>query len=241
MIAQKKYWLYNECIMKPELFFRSHKKKIITGAPIIFLLLLGSSGVLASGNSLSLTTPNSLFVETNDEVPVTLMLNTRTPINAVGGTVVFSPELLSVLSLTRTSSIIDLWSEEPVVSNTEGTVRFSGGILADHVGTEGNHGAIFTLNMHALKAGKVSLRIKDGELLAHDGSGANQISSTGVLHIYIRATGAPSPDITNDGELSLMDVNSLYLKTFRAYEAKNDLNGDGVTDWADVKYLISLL
>lgn len=227
--------------MKPELFLRSHKKKIITGAPIIFLLLLGSSGILSSGNSLSLSTPKSIFVETNDEVQVILSLNTRTPINAVGGTVVFSPESLSVLSLNRTSSIIDLWSEEPVVSNTEGAVRFSGGIIGPHVNTNGNHGEIFTLNMQAMKEGKVLLRIKDGELLANDGSGANQISSSGILSIYIRNTGTPSPDINGDGELSLMDVNSLYLKTFRTFDTKNDLNGDDRVDWTDVKYLISLL
>ena len=226
--------------MKPKLFFRSHKKKIVAGAPIIFLLLLGSTGILAGGNTLTFTT-DSIFVSTNDEVPVMLNLSTKTAINAVGGTVTFPPDLLSSDSLSRTTSIIDLWSEEPVTSNDTGTVRFSGGIIGPHVSSTGNHGSIFTLNLRALKEGRAAIRVKDGELLANDGSGANQISSTGMLTLYIRAPGRPSPDINGDGELSLADVNSLYIKTFRAYDAHYDINGDGKVDWTDVRSLISLL
>ncbi len=227
--------------MKHTLFFRSHKRKIVAGAPIIFLLLLGSSGILANGNTLSLSANDSVFVSINDEVPVTLTLSTKTPINAAGGTVTFPSELLSVSTLSRSTSIIDLWSEEPVISNESGTVRFSGGIIGPNVGTTGNRGPIFTLNMRALKEGKALLRVKDGELLANDGSGANQISSTGSLVVYIRGAGRSSPDVNGDGELSLSDVNTLYLRTFRAYDARYDLNGDEKVDWTDVKNLISLL
>ncbi len=227
--------------MKPKLFFRSHKKKIVTGAPIIFLLLLGSSGILSSGNSLALSVSESAFVSVNDEVPVTLTLSTKTAVNAAGGTITFPPELVAVNTLSRVSSIIDLWSEEPVTSNEAGTVRFSGGIIGPHVNATGNHGTVLTLNLRTLKEGKAILRIKDGELLANDGSGANQISSTGALVLYIRASGKPSPDINGDDELSLADVNSLYIKTFRAYDARYDINMDGAVDWTDVRTLISLL
>jgi hypothetical protein len=240
MIAEIIYPPYNEGTMKPKLFFRSHKKKIVAGAPIIFLLLLGSSGILSGGNTLTLTT-DSIFVSVNDEVPVTLLLSTKTPINAAGGTVTFSPDIVTVDSLTRTSSLIDLWSEEPVTSNEAGTVRFSGGIIGPHVSATGNRGTVFILNMRAQKEGKAVLRVKDGELLANDGSGANQISSTGSLTLYIRASGKPSPDINGDGELSLSDVNVLYIKTFRAYDARYDINSDGKVDWSDVRSLIALL
>ncbi len=226
--------------MKPKLFFRSHKRKIVAGAPIIFLLLLGSSGILAGGNTLTLNT-DSIFVSTNDEVLVTLNLSTKTPINAAGGTVTFPPELLAISTLSRSASIIDLWSEEPVTSNETGTVRFSGGIIGPKVGSSGNRGPVFTLNLRALKEGKATIRVKDGELLANDGSGSNQISSTGVLTLYIRASGRPTPDINSDGELTIADVNSLYIKTFRSYDERYDINGDGKVDWTDVRTLISLL
>ena len=227
--------------MKPKLFFRSHKKKIVAGAPIIFLLLLGGSGILSSGNTLSFSTPQSVFISVNDEVPVSLDLSTRTAINAAGGTVTFPPEYLQVDSLTRTSSIIDLWSEEPVTSNETGTVRFSGGIIGPNVVLTGEHGPIFILDLRGMKEGKALLRVKDGELLAHDGSGENVISGTGSLTLYVRAAGRVSPDVNGDGDLSLMDINILYLHTFRAYDAHYDINGDGKVDWSDVRTLIALL
>lgn len=227
--------------MDKNIFFRSHRKKIVTGAPIIFLLLIGSTGILSGANTLTLRGDGHVFATIGDEIPVTLELNTRTAINATGGTVIFPPQLLSVDTITRTSSIIDLWSEEPVISNTEGSVRFSGGIVGPHVNAEGNHGPVFILNMRAIAEGKATLRIKDGELLANDGSGSNQISSTGVLNLYVRSAGKPSPDINDDGVLSISDVNSLYIKTFREYDAVYDLNGDEKVDWTDVRLLISLL
>lgn len=241
VIAEKIFTIYNENNMQPKIFLRTHRKKVIVGAPIIFLFLIGSSGVLSSVNTLSFSATDSIFAIVGDSVPVAVNLSTRTPINAAGGTVLFSEENLSALSLTRTSSIIDLWSEEPVISNQEGSIRFSGGIIGPHVGANGNKGEIFTINFQALKAGKVTLRIKDAELLANDGSGANEISSTGSLTLYIRERGKSSPDINQDGEISITDVNALYLKTFRTYDAIYDLNGDEKINWSDVRLLISLL
>lgn len=227
--------------MKPKLFFRSHKKKIVAGAPIIFLLLLGSSGVLSGVNILSLDTSESIFISVNDEIPVTLSLSTKTAVNAAGGTVNFPPTLLSVSSIARTSSVIDLWSEEPVTSNETGTIRFSGGIVGPHVSTTGNSGTVLVIFMRALKEGKAVMQIKDGELLANDGGGANVISSTKSLALYIRSSEKTSPDVNGDGELTLMDINSLYLKTFRDYDARYDINNDNEVDWSDVRALISLL
>ena len=241
VIAEKKCAHYNDVHMETRKFIHTHRRKIVASAPIIFLLLLGSSGILSSGNTLSLIASDTAFVSTGDAVPVTLLISTKTPINAVGGTVTFPAENITIDSLSRASSIIDLWSEEPVTSNTQGTVRFSGGIVGPHVGANGNSGQIFTINFHALKEGKIVLHIKDGELLANDGSGANQISSTGALVLYIRPYGRVSPDVNGDGNLSLGDVNSLYLHTFKAYDEHYDINDDGKVDWTDVRMLISLL
>ena len=241
MIAQKIFTIYNEGIMHPKIFLRSHRKKVIVGAPIIFLFLIGSTGILSSANTISFSATDSIFATVGDSVPVAVNLSTRTPINAVGGTILFSAENLSAQSLTRTSSLIDLWSEEPVISNQEGSIRFSGGIIGPHVGVNGNKGEIFTINFQVLKVGKVILHIKDGELLANDGSGANAISSTGSLTLYIHDREKPSPDINQDGELSISDVNALYLKTFRVYDKSYDLNGDEKLNWSDVRLLIALL
>ena len=92
-----------------------------------------------------------------------------------------------------------------------------------------------------MKAGKIVISLKDGELLASNGEGTNVLSGVGTVTLYVRAQGAASADVNDDGILSISDVNSLYLKTFRAYDAKYDQNGDGKLDWSDVKSILSLL
>ena len=196
---------------------RTHRKKIYYGAPIIFLLLLGTTSTLAAGNAFLFSAQSTLFPSVGDAVPVILEVSTKTSINAAGGTIVFAPEILAADSVTRSSSIIDLWSEEPVISNESGTIHFSGGIVGTNVAEGGSHGPVFVVNFHAVKSGKVVVSMKDGELLANNGEGTNVLSGANTLTFYVRAHGAASPDINADGVLSLSDVNSLYLKTFRAY------------------------
>lgn len=227
--------------MKSKEFLKNHKRKIIVGAPIIFLLLINSTSALSGGNVFLFGTANSSFVAVGDGVPVELQISTKTPVNAVGGTVTFSPDILSVDSVTRSSSIIDLWSEEPLISNTLGTIHFSGGIVGTNVGTAGNHGEVFTINFRALKTGKISLALKSGELLANNGEGTNVVSGSNTLTIYVRSQGLPSPDVNGDGSLSISDINAVYIKSFRAYDEKYDVNGDKKVDWNDVKALITLL
>lgn len=219
-------------------FVQSHPRKIIIGTPIIFLALLNVTGYL-SDNIFFYTTENN-FPVVGDEIPVMLQVSTKEHVNAVGGTINFSPEILNVASISRVTSLVDLWVEEPSYSNSTGTLRFSGGFL----GTKGQNplqGTIITVNFSVRKEGKTSLTLKDGQILANDGVGTNVISESKTLTLYARKQGTPSPDVNGDGVLSFTDVNTLYFGTFRSYNPRYDLNGDGKTNWGDVSHLISLL
>ena len=227
--------------MKSNEFLKNHKRKFIVGAPIIFLLLINSTGVLGGSNVFIFGTESNSFASVGDSVPVQLQISTKTPVNAVGGTVIFSPEILSADSVTRSGSVIDLWSEEPIISNTLGTIHFSGGIVGANTGTVGNRGQVFMMNFRAIKSGEASFTIKDGELLANNGEGTNVLSGNNSFTVYVRAQGLPSPDVNEDGALTITDLNSVYIKTFRTYDEKYDINGDDVVDWNDVKTLIALL
>ena len=239
-IARKIRKRYDE-LMNITHIARTHRKKIYYGAPIIFLLLLGTTSTLAAGNAFLFGAQSTRFPSVGDAIPVVLEVSTKTSINAVGGTIVFAPDIIVADSVTRSSSIIDLWSEEPVISNQSGTIHFSGGIVGTNVSEGGSHGPVFVVNFHAVKSGKVVVGLKDGELLANNGEGTNVLSGANTLTFYVRAQGAASPDMNADGVLSLSDVNSLYLKTFRAYDAKYDVNSDGKVDWSDVKVVLGLL
>ena len=94
------------------------------------------------------------------------------------------------------------------------------------------------INFKVLKEGKATIGIKDGQILANNGEGTNVISGSNILTLYARDAGKASLDINDDGALSIADVNTLYLRTFRAYDSRYDLNGDSKINWADVKILI---
>lgn len=219
--------------------FSTHRRKIIVGAPIIFLLLVNVSGI-SGGNIFYFTAENSVFAALGDEIPVQLNVSTKSPVNAIGGKVVFPLDILKADAVTRSTSLIDLWSEDPTISNTGGLISWSGGIVEAGADTE-IHGTVFTIHFHAVKTGKAKLRVEDGELLARNGEGTNILSGQNGITIYVRESGYASPDITGDGTLSLSDVNSLYLKTFGDYDAKYDINHDGKLSWNDVTALVSLL
>ena len=208
-------------------------------APIIFLVLANTTGTLGMGNVFLFSVEEGVFPLTGDQVQITLTANTKSPINAVGGTVLFPTENLEIISLSRISSAIDLWAEEPEYSNTLGTLHFSGGIIGEDA-TKPMTGTIFTITMRIKKEGKAMITVRDGQLLASNGEGTNIISGSGVLALYAHNPNIASPDVNGDGTLSITDANSLYLKTFRAYDARYDLNNDGKVSWADVKFLISL-
>jgi hypothetical protein len=226
--------------MKLKQLFRAHQYKIIIGAPIIFLFLINAGAVMGAGNVFLFKTDKTAFVVMGENIPVHLLITTRVPVNAIGGTIVFPFELLSVDSIARSSSIIDLWAEEPNFSNEVGTLHLSGGIVPDDTekGLEGN---VITVTFRAREVGKAIISMKDGQLLAADGVGTNVLTGSTPLTLYIRAAGKPSPDINGDGVLSVNDVNSLYLRTFRFYDARYDLNGDKKVNWPDVIELVSLL
>lgn len=220
-------------------FLNTHHKKIIFGTPIIFLMMLGGEGLLSGGNHFIVSVTAKNFPVVGDEIPVMLDMDAKTPVNAVGGTMVFDPKILNVTSVSRVTSSVDLWSEEPSYSNTDGMLHFSGGIIGEK-STHPLHGTILIVNFQVLSPGKAIVTMKDGELLASNGEGTNVTSGTNVLSIYTRNLGAASPDVNDDGTLSIGDANALYLKTFGAYDPHYDLNGDGKVSFADVRYLISL-
>jgi hypothetical protein len=218
----------------------THRHKFIIGAPIIFLVLINATGLVGAGNTFLFTPKDSLFHMVGDEVSVNLEVSTKSPINAAGGNVMFPQNILEALSVTRTGSVIQLWSEDPVISNAAGSIHWSGGII-ERTADEGAHGTIFTMHFRALKAGTAEITITEGEILAHDGLGTNIISGSGEITLHVREQGAPSPDINEDGKLSLSDVNTLYVKTFSAYNTRYDLNRDKKVGWSDVTMLIGML
>jgi hypothetical protein len=170
-------------------------------------------------------------------VTLSVFIDSRTSINAIGGKISFPSKLLTVDHISKNDSIVDLWSEEPLIDQVAGTIFFSGGITGDTGYRE--KGELFSITFITKQEGIGHIDIQDGELLARDGNGTPIEYRTSPSTLYIRKPGTPSPDVNADGQLSFSDINLIYLASFRSYNPKYDLNSDGKNNWNDVRYWIT--
>lgn len=220
-------------------FFQTHQYKILLGAPIIFLLFMTNSGASNPASNYTWSADRAPFLTTGTAISVTLVANTKNTVNALGGTVTYPHDILAIEKLSKESSVIELWTEEPAYSNENGAMHFSGGIVGKDEALRNAH--VITLELRALRPGKATLRIKDGMLLAQNGEGTNLLGSSEGFTIWVRNPTTPTPDVSGDGTLSIGDINATYRATFRGYEERYDVNHDGRVNWSDVKYLSALM
>ncbi|MDP3995753.1 MAG: cohesin domain-containing protein [bacterium] len=98
-------------------------------------------------------------------------------INAADGTLVFDPDKLEVVALPKTDSVFTLWVQEPVFSNSVGTVDFAGGKPSP--GFTGSAGTIVNITFKAKVSGNANLTFAVGSVLADDGKGTNILTNMG--------------------------------------------------------------
>ena len=114
--------------------------------------------------------------------------------NAVSGKIAFPRELLSVTSLSKSGSIVNMWASEPTYSNTEGTIDFEGVIL--NPGFSGSRGKVLTIRFSSKKEGVAQVSFASGSVLANDGEATNILDSLGTATIVI-GEGTPLAEDTN--------------------------------------------
>lgn len=114
--------------------------------------------------------------------------------NAASGVISFPTDKLEVISISKAGSIFNLWAQEPVFSNTSGTVSFEGIVFTP--GFTGNNGRIITINFRTKKSGLVALRMTSGSILANDGQGTNILGSMNNASFNIVGIESPEPEET---------------------------------------------
>jgi Cohesin domain/Bacterial Ig-like domain len=158
-------------------------------ALVLFLFLPNSSQAASLQAS-----PNTGVYQLNSTFTVKVAVNSDgQPINAAEGTLKFNPAELSVVSVSRSTSVFNLWVTEPTFSNSAGTVTFSGG---SPTGYTGSGGSVFTVTFKALVAGTSRISFTQGSVLANDGRGTNVLSAMngGTYTIQAVAT-EPTPEV----------------------------------------------
>lgn len=98
-------------------------------------------------------------------------------LNAISGTLTFPPDLLQVISVEKTNSILSLWIAEPTFSNADGTISFSG--IVPNPGYIGSSGRVFSVQFRAKREGVATIVFSpSSQVLANDGSGTDILSGT---------------------------------------------------------------
>jgi len=174
----------------------NHKYKV----KIVFYALLGFYLLFAHGlHAATLSVlPSSSRVAVGNIVSVRVTTNTSgKSINNAEATVQFSPDLLEVVSVSKSSSIFTLWVEEPVFSNYDGTISFNGGVA--NPGFNGSGGSVATITFRAKKVGTASVIFRDGAIRENDGLGTDVLtvknSATIVISTATEAPIAPSAPV----------------------------------------------
>lgn len=150
-----------------------------------------SHSALAATLSLS---PGTGVYTAGQTFTANVVINTAgQPVNAADATLSFNPNELSVVGVSKGSSIFNLWTADPTYSNSAGTISFGGGSPS---GYTGSRGTIMTITFRASSAGTGRVSFKTGSVLAADGRGTNVLTDmSGGTYTIAAADVQPEPEV----------------------------------------------
>jgi hypothetical protein len=155
------------------------------------IVLFSTTSVFAAPASLSITKPSG-SVQEGDRVTLSIKVeSTDQAINAISGVVSFSEDTLKTISVSRDSSILNIWTRDPNVGRNK--VTFEGVIL--NPGYRGAGGTLFNITFEAKKSGRATVSFTEGAILANDGLGTNVISGLSSINFNI-TPGAGALDLS---------------------------------------------
>ena len=201
----------------------AHRQKSITriilGTAIAFLwfsfahtasaatfYLSPSAGNYLTGHTFTM----KVFVSSPDEA-----------MNAVQAAITFPSNKLSVVSLSKSGSIIDLWMQDPAFSNQDGTINFGG--IVTNPGFQGSAGTVLAITFQVKNSGTASISFLSGSILANDGVGTNILS--GMQNAAVTLTALPA----GSGETKPGNVAGLAISSDPAIKDDQWYNFDAIT------------
>ncbi len=215
---------------------KRHRYTIVAGVPIV-VLVASSLSFVQRPYTMSLVPEEHRYVTIGEQITLDLVIESDQPINVVGATVHVPTEQISIDSLTTDTSVVNLWSETPRL--TDDTISFSGGIVSEKgfMGT----GTILTLMVTPHTEGEATFSLENATVLAHDGVGSSVEHSKHALTVWVRAQDRPSPDVNNDAKVNIVDAGIITGYLYFRYKQEYDLNNDGVINLADMYIVLSTM
>lgn len=166
-------------------------------ALVITAFFLVPSSVLAATLGFS---PTNATVSVGSTMTETVVVSsTNQAINAVSGVVSFPADLLQVVSVSKTNSILSLWIQDPTFSNTDGTVTFTG--VVPNPGYIGSGGKVISIQFRAKKSGTGTVALSSSsQVLANDGNGTDVLTSTNSATVTATTAATTPPPASSSGD-----------------------------------------
>lgn len=231
-------------------FVTKHRRKILATHSVVIVTLLASSAITFNdGRTVLYLDAEKTALQVGETARVAVRLDTEVPINVVGATLAFPPDLVEVVGVDKQRSFIDLWTEDTVIRERAGEIRWSGGTTRKGgvVGTT----TVITVALRAKRPGSAELAFTDATVLASDGRGTTVETVTQPLSLAISYPVTPSGsapsipqrsyDLSGDGRVNLVDISIFMMRMAQGYDARLDFNGDGKLDLPDLSVLFGNL
>jgi hypothetical protein len=158
----------------------------------LILALIGVVGWSCPALAATLTlSPSTGNYTTQNNITVSIEVNTNQAINGVEGILRFPTSKLEVISISKNRSAMSLWVQEPTFSNASqvGLVQFSAIKLnPGYIGSKGN---VLDIVFRVKDAGVANLYFSSGAILANDGRGSNLLTSFGTSVFTLTKISAP--------------------------------------------------
>jgi hypothetical protein len=150
--------------------------------------------------------------------PVVLKLkSTQQSANAISAVVTFQPNEMEVVSISRAGSVVNFWAAEPAFSNRDGVISFEGVVL--NPGFQGESGILATMHIRPKKVGTLTLRYREGSVLANDGKATPLATTLGVLSRSVDLPPLPPPTKEQQKEAPPSVIPEKVVEYVRVFES----------------------
>jgi hypothetical protein len=164
---------------------------------IIFFSFLSFNTKVAHAATLYIN-PSSGNFSVGNIFTVNILVNTQdVSVNNAEALLNFPKDLLEIVSISKSGSIFSLWVEEPVFSNSSGTLSFNGGVPTP--GFTGFSGKALSVVFRVKKIGSASVIFSSASVRANDGYGTDVLTGTGPANFNlskaVEKTPTPIPSV----------------------------------------------
>jgi len=161
------------------------KFNLLKLATVVSVFIIFSFSGVVDAATLSIITNKDTYA-TGDQFNADIKIDSQdVGVNAGQATIKFSPAVLQVVSVDKTSSVFNFWIQDPTFDNNAGQITFIGGASS---GLVGKSLQVVRVVFKAKGEGEANFIFTDGAITASDGSGTNVLSAMNKTTVNIAST-----------------------------------------------------